>query len=303
MIKKEMILGIRSVVYNFKFALLFFTVNFLIAAILSIGVWADLNSNLSHSILSLKLASASDFSWYLQFRHLFATELDNLTYSLIVSIFLYVMLQTFFTAGITAVFKEPKKNHIIDFFYGGVKYWTRFLKISLVAFFLVALAFILNDALGWLISWAFSSSDNALWDFVFRSLRYIILISLLITITLFADYAKVSSAVDEESNLPITIKNAAHFLHDNFLITITTFMIIALFGLIGAVVYNIIGNYITKSPWEYIIITFTLQQMLIIFRFGIKMLFVAVEVSLYKDLIADVVKVKNEEQPIITGET
>ncbi len=302
MIKKEMILGIRSVVYNFKFALLFFAVNFLIASILSIGVWSDLNANLSHSVLSGKLALAPDFSWYLQFRNLFSAELNNLTYSLIVSIVLYVFLQTFFSAGITAVFKEPKKNHIIDFFYGGVKYWLRFLKISLVTFFLIALAFVLNDLLGELISWAFSSSDNALWDFVFRSLRYIILVSLLITIILFADYAKVSSAVDDESGLLVTIKNAARFLHDNFLITIITFMLIALLGLIGAAVYNIIGNYITKSPWEYIIITFTLQQMLIIFRFGIKMLFVAVEVNLYKDLNAVVVQVKTEEQPIVTGE-
>ncbi len=302
MMKKEFILGLRGVVYNFKFALLFFFVNFLIASILSIGMWVNLNAYLSHSILSSKLLHSSDFTWYIQFRNLFANELNNLTFSFIVSIVLYLFLQTFFSAGITAVFKEPKKNHIIDFFYGGVKYWTRFLKISLVAIFLVIFAFVINDLLGQLITWLFSNSDNAMWDFIIRSLRYIILLSLLIIISLFADYAKVSSVIDDETKLNTTIANASHFLRKNFFITITLFMIIAVFGLLGAVFYNLVGNYFTKSVTGYIIITFTLQQMLIIFRFGIKMLFVAVEVNLYKDLSAEVVSVSAEEIPVVTGE-
>jgi hypothetical protein len=302
MIKKELTYGIRQVVYNFKFALLFFAVNFLVAAILSIGVWADLNSNLSHSILSQKLAIASDFSWYLQFRHLFAPELNNLTYSLIVSIVLYVLIQTYFSAGIVAVFKEPKKNHIIDFFYGGVKYWSRFLKISLVSIILVALAFILNDFFGQLLFNIFKNSDNALWDFIFRSLRYFVLITLLITITLFADYAKVSSAVDNVTSLRKTIINSAVFIKENFLYSFSLFMLISIIGLLGAIVYNIIGNFVGRSPYTYIIITFTLQQLLIIFRFGIKMLFVSVEVNLYKDLSADIIPVQAVEQPIVTGD-
>ncbi len=302
MIKKELTFAIRQVVYNLKFALLFFGVNFLVASILSIGVWDDLNYNLSHSILSRKLAISSDFSWYLQFKHMFAGEFNNLVYSLIVSIILYVLIQTYFTAGIVAVFKEPKKNHIIDFFYGGVKYWYRFLKISVVSIILVALAFILNDLFGKLLFMLFRNSDNALWDFIFRSLRYIVLITLLITITLFADYAKVSSVVDNVTSLRKTIVNSAIFIKENFLYTFTLFMLISLFGLLGAIVYNIVGNYVSRSPYTYIIITFTLQQLLIIFRFGIKMLFVSVEVNLYKDISAEIIPVQAIEQPIVTGD-
>ena len=200
------------------------------------------------------------------------------------------------------MFKEPKKNHIIDFFYGGVKYWSRFLKISLVSIILVALAFILNDFFGQLLFNIFKNSDNALWDFIFRSLRYFVLITLLITITLFADYAKVSSAVDNVTSLRKTIINSAVFIKENFLYSFSLFMLISIIGLLGAIVYNIIGNFVGRSPYTYIIITFTLQQLLIIFRFGIKMLFVSVEVNLYKDLSADIIPVQAVEQPIVTGD-
>ena len=56
--------------------------------------------------------------------------------------------------------------------------------------------------------------------------------------------------------------------------------------------------FIPRTPFYFLIVSFILQQMLIIFRLFIRMYFCATEVNLYKDLSADVIEVKAKEEKI-----
>ncbi len=296
MIKRELIESFRNVVYNFKFVLLFFATNFFIALTLSIQVFQTLWENLSKSLISEQMATNSDFLWYLQFRNLYSTQLDKLPTAIIVAAILYIMIQTFFSGGLLTIFNNTKKNHIIDFFYGGVKYWLRFIKVTIIALILIGIAFVINDLLGDLITWAYSKTDYVLGDFILRSARYTILIFLIGTVVIISDYAKVDILFRDENSIWESLKRVVVFLKNNFLVVFLVFFVLSLISIGIAILYNIVGNYISRTPYVYIIITFTVQQILIIFRFGIKMLFASTELNLYKALIIEPIRVRFNEE-------
>ena len=67
---------------------------------------------------------------------------------------------------------------------------------------------------------------------------------------------------------------------------------VAVFGAIGAIIYNLVRVTIPETPFYFLIVSFILQQMLIIFRLLIRMLFYSTEVILFNDLIAEVISPK-----------
>ena len=205
---------------------------------------------------------------------------------------IYTVIQTFFLGGLIAVFHQPAKNHTVDFFYGGVKYFHRFLKVLLISVIFYALAFIVNDYIGDFISWLFHNSENVLGEFILRSLRYILLVFLIGLVTIVSDYVKVSLAIRDKTEIIRNIYSVLLFFKHNFTIVFITFLIVACLGALGVVAYNIFGLAIPRTPYYVLILSFILQQMLIIFRLLIRMLFCATEVTLYKDLSADLVNLE-----------
>jgi len=154
--------------------------------------------------------------------------------------------------------------------------------------FLYAAAFIANDLLGDLIGWAYSNSESVMGDFVIRSLRYIFLIFVIGVISIIADYSKVSLGVKDSYKIFREIYSAIIFIKKNFLKVFTVFLFVAILGALGAIFYNLLNRFIPRTPYYYLVIIFILQQMLIIFRLYIRMLFCATEVFLFKDLSAEV---------------
>ncbi|MGE5497059.1 MAG: hypothetical protein ACM3Q2_03275, partial [Syntrophothermus sp.] len=73
------------------------------------------------------------------------------------------------------------------------------------------------------------------------------------------------------------------------------FFIVAVMGAVGALVYNIVDHFLPKTHYIYILAAFILQQMLIIFRLMVRMLFTAKEINLFKDINAQVILTQVEE--------
>ncbi|MBN1300408.1 MAG: hypothetical protein JW995_04260 [Melioribacteraceae bacterium] len=275
---------------NLSVLVLFWATNAAMAFILSVAIYSLLMDNLQHSLLSDQLALRFDYMWFNQFMNIYDSTLSRLpliTYSVVV---IYWIIQTFYFGGMVAVFKNPDKNHISDFFYGGVRYWLRFMKILLISIVFFGLAFKLNDLLGDLFTNLFGKNDYYLTDFILRSLRYILLLIFIGIITIISDYAKISLAVDEKQKALAAVKNSFVFIRQNFQVSVGTFLIISVLGAVGAVIYNIIDTFVPRAPFYYLMLTFILQQMLIIFRFIIRMFFCASEVIIYNDINADYVK-------------
>ncbi len=289
-IKKVLLHGVRSVYYNAKFVFLLWAFNAVSALVLTVPIYSIFRDNLGRSLMSERLAIDFDYFWFLQFRNIYQIQLDQIPLTIYFVGGVYTLLQTFFLGGLISVFNTPEKNHTADFFYGGVRYFSRFVKILFITIILFVIAFIVNAYTGDLITWIFKNSENVTADFILKLARYILLIFFIGVVTLISDYSKVSLAVSDRTDVLRGIYNAAIFIKNNFNKVFTVFLIIAIIGALGAVVYNIIGRFIPRTPYYFIILSFILQQMLIIFRLLIRMLFFSTEVFLYKDLSADIIK-------------
>ena len=193
------------------------------------------------------------------------------------------------------MFHNRSKNHYVDFFYGGVKYWYRFTKVLLLSLFFYAVAFLVNDYTGYLLTYIFRSGEHVVAEFILRASRYLLLLFLLGIVSIISDYIKVAMAVHDSDDLYRQIVNTLKFIKVNFSKVFSVFIIVASFGAVGALIYNITGNYLPKTTNIYFVLSFILQQLLIIFRFMIRMLFSSTEVVLYSDLSASIITTNAEE--------
>ncbi|MEW6508581.1 MAG: hypothetical protein AB1432_12650 [Bacteroidota bacterium] len=288
-LKNTIVHGTRTVFHNFRLVFLMWIFNALSALVLTVPILNILMDNLGRSLLSDQLAVQFDYMWFVQFQTLYKINFDQLPLSIYTLVSIYTLLQTFFLGGLISIFHTPEKNHIVDFFYGGVKYFFRFVKITLISLALYFIAFVIIDYTGKLIHLIFRNSENVLLEFIFFALRYVLLVFFIGIVSIISDYSKVSLAVNDRTKIFREVYSATLFIKNNFSIVFTAFLIVAVIGAIGAVVYNIIGLAIPRTPYYMLLLSFILQQMLIIFRLLVRMLFSATEVNLYKDLSAVVI--------------
>lgn len=294
-IKGILIAGMRLVWKNHKFVYLFWSANIAFGIILTLPLFYILNDNLQHSAMSDSLFFSLDYTWYAQIRNIYKSSIGVYPYLIYSVIGAYTIIQVFFLGGIIAVMHNSAKNHYVDFFFGCVKYFYRFLKILLLSLFFYAVAFKINDYLGQLIEYLFSNQEQRLAEFILRAARYALLIFLIGVVTLVSDYSKISAAVKDNLSIWPEIKNAIRFIRKNFPIVFTVFLIVASLGALGVIVYDLTANYLPKTTYLFFILSFILQQLLIIFRFLIRMYFYASQVFLFKDLNAQIISASAEE--------
>lgn len=288
----------RQVFYNFKFVILLWGLNFISSLVLSMPIYYLLSKQLNDSMLGEKVSLIFDHIWFIQFLNMNQVTIGELPYMFYIVVGIYLLIQTFFSGGLITIFNSPKKNHTVDFFYGGVKYWFRFTKVLLVSLLFFTIAIFFNDLLGDLITWGFEGTENVMWDFVLRSIRYFILLFLILIIIIISDYSKVTLAVDDNTQAFKKIGQTIIFIKNNFSKVLIVFLIVGSIGAIGAVIYNIVSGTIPKAPFYFLILSFILQQTLIIFRLLIRMLFFASEVNVYKDLSAEEISPNVKEENI-----
>ncbi|MBU1095400.1 MAG: hypothetical protein KKB34_02880 [Bacteroidetes bacterium] len=290
--------GFNLVRKNLKLLVLLWCTNAAMSIILSIPIYSMLFDNLNHSLLSDELSQGVNYLWFAQFMNIYKgtiAQMPLITYGVVG---LYAVIQTFYFGGLIAVFNNPGKNHISDFFYGGVRLWYRFMKILLISLFFFTAAFKINDLLGNILTWLFSDYGYYLTDFILRSMRYILLIILIGLVTLISDYTKVGMGVEDKNDIFKSIVKTLLFVKQNYRIVFVVFLLVASFGAIGAIIYNLIDTLVPRSPFYFLLLTFILQQMLIIFRLTIRMLFCSTEVLIYSDSIAEYVKSEVKESTV-----
>ena len=289
MIKEILKGGINLVRKNKKFIILLWGTNITLSLVLTIPIFSVLLDNLQHSLLSDKLALNFNYLWYLQFRHLYQSLFDKLPLLFYSVVGVNLFIQTFYSGGLLAVFNNPNKNHISDFFYGGVKYWYRFMKVAIISSLLFIVIFEIDNIFAEWNAWFLEDLNSIFLDLTVRSIRYIFLLLLIAALTIITDYVEVYLALRDQLKVSKGFVETFKFIRGRAVLIFSVFMIVSVIGALGAVFYNIIVIYVPASPFYFLILTFFLQQLLIIFRLSITMLFQATEVYLFKDQDAEVI--------------
>jgi len=281
--------GVRLVSKNKKFILLLWGTNIALSLVLTIPIYSMLIENLQHSLLSDRLALGFNYFWYLQFRYLYESVFEKLPFLFYSIVGVNVLIQTFYIGGMISVFNNPSKNHISDFFYGGVKYWYRFIKVAIITLLFFLIIFEINDLIADWLAFIFEDLNSILLDLIIRAIRYAILLLFIGAVSIFSDYLDVILALRDQAKVRKGIKETITFIKGRVILIFTIFMSVSVIGAFGAVIYNLMSIYVPHTPYYFLILTFILQQLLIIFRLSITMLFYATEVYLFKDQEAEVI--------------
>ena len=135
----------------------------------------------------------------------------------------------------------------------------------------------------------FSETASYWPQFIFRLTRYIIMLFLVGIVTVISDYTKIALAANDRLKAIKEFLNTTQFVFKDFNIVFGVFFLVAFLGALGVIFYNVIGLAIPSSPFYFLILTFFLQQLLIIFRLNIKMFFIATEINVCRDLRSEVI--------------
>ncbi|NUN08133.1 MAG: hypothetical protein HUU54_03060 [Ignavibacteriaceae bacterium] len=297
--KNILIQTARSIFYQFKFLWLFWITNIVFAVVLTLPISTLIGLHLGNSLINHRLAVEFDYQWFLQFRYDHRGAIAAIHPFVFSVAFVYMLIQLFYTGGLLTVILNRSKNHYVDFFYGGVKYFIRFLKVFFVMLLFYIVAFMVDVLTEFGLNLFIDSSYN---EFIYASLttlRYLLFLFLIVLINIMADYSKVIIAVTDRYDALAVIRDAFIFIRKNADKVFIVYLTISSFVAIAAITYNVVDGFLPKRPMLLLIPVFIIQQILIIFRVLIKMFFFTSEVFLYQDLSSDVYEVVPEE--ISTG--
>ncbi|PIP77071.1 MAG: hypothetical protein COW85_10935, partial [Ignavibacteria bacterium CG22_combo_CG10-13_8_21_14_all_37_15] len=207
----------------------------------------------------------------------------------------YVLVQLFYLGGLLAVYTNSKKNHVVDFFYGSVKYFIRFLKIAVFVGALYFAAISINVLIDYGIKEIFLEKENAAVEFAVQIFRYLFFLLLISLINIISDYTKVAITVVDSTKLFRSLYKSFQFIKKNFVKVMTVYFIMLVFVAIGATIYNVVDSFLPKKPVYFLLLTFLIQQLLIIFRVLIRMYFYSTELLIFTDGEAQTVSPAFEE--------
>jgi|YNPMSStandDraft_2_1061718.scaffolds.fasta_scaffold00202_7 hypothetical protein len=287
--------GFWNLIKNFKFVWLFWATNVVFSIALTLPISFLLTENLLNSIQSENLLFDFDYLWFLQFYRINNKFFEVLPFWIYGASGIYVFIQLFYIGGTIAVFHNPKKNHFVDFFYGGVKYWFRFFKIFLLSLLFYFIFFELIKIFEKIFIIIFSESISDYTLALLNAFSFILSIFFIGVVSMYSDYFKLFVALQERTKILKTIPTVNIFIYNNFIDLFAVFFIVALIGGLGAIVYNIAANFLPREKVVYFILSFILQQILIIFRFAVKIYFYSSAVYLYKELNAEIMEEEIEE--------
>jgi hypothetical protein len=278
-----------------KFLILLWTTNFVFAFALTYPVYSLLNADLIHSTLNSHFTGEFDFLWFIQFMFINKKTILGIPGLLLSLTGIYNLIQLFYSGGFISVLMNPGKNHWVDFFFGGVKYFFRYFKLFLWTILLYALAVWANVLTYSGVQLILNSYESPFIVLGINIVRNSLFLFFICSVNLLVDYTKVVVCSTDQSKIRFSFLKAVRFIRDNFKNALIVYLLCALFVAIAAVGYNILDSFIPKTSLALIIVTFFIQQLLVIFRFLIKILFFSTEVVLYSELSADVVSADAEE--------
>lgn len=287
--------GSRRILFSLKFLTLLILTNIAFAVALSLPLFSTLKDSLVHSSINSAINGGFDYLWYTQFRYLYQGSLDVIPFVIYATVGIYVLIGVFFLGGLLSVLINTQKNHFVDFFYGGVKYFWRFTKIMLVSFAIYYVAVNCLEYIGILLNDWFADRQDVLLEFILQTLRYVILVAVIVCINMISDYTKIIIAVKDSDSVYKEIKASLKFVYDNFSKASLVYFAIACIGATGIVAYNLLDSLLPRTHWYYLVMSFIIQQLLIIFRLIIRMFFYSSAIVLYNDVTATVIPTNAEE--------
>jgi hypothetical protein len=273
---KSFMEGIKQVNTNKKMLLTLYLFNFIFALIITVPLYSFLLSVLGKSLLANDLIQKFDVKLLVEFIPQHIDALKPFWGLIFFVVIVFFVLGSYLSGGIITRFKHAGNDRFLaQFFQGCGAYFLRFFRLMLISLIFYCIVLIISLIL-WLVIGLMLGSTSL--TFIIPGLFLIFLI--LFTNMLF-DYAKIETVVHDRKGMFRTAFKALKFVFRNLGKTLGLYYLIFLLAVILIVILTSIKNIIIPANWSLIIVLFIVQQLIILARLWIRMLFFSGQLQFY----------------------
>jgi hypothetical protein len=274
--------GVRQAKKNWRIIFIFYTVNLLLALLITVPLQSALTETVGQSLMGRQVLKEFNLAFIFEFLNQQPLTVPQLIQNVFYFSVIFVFVQTFLLGGTIKVFYARKQYFSSMFFFTGcLEYFTRFLKLFFVWFGIFIILIIFHFFAGVLIRYFTRSIDNEITILWLTLVRWGLLLLALLLVNLFMDYAKIITVSEDLPKILPALKATARFVCRHFGQTLLLYSTIGLIGVMAVVIYWPSSGWLQFENGLSVALVFLLRQIFILFRLGIRLLFYAAQQHLY----------------------
>lgn len=290
---KAVWIGAGRVLRNWRLWAMFYFLNLVFAAVLTLPFAAVFTKDISGSLAGSDLLRGFSYRWYVAFVHANGTYFDSLVPQVFLLFALYVVMEAFLAGGFYSAYSSGSRRKGSSFFSASASSFFPILTVTIAE---VALLFLLcrGDA-----AWASGGADvarKALTDYrVFHAAiwRYAVVAAIFLVVNILSDFVKAAVSIDDDT-FTGKLRRGFSFVVKHPFSSIGVYLSGTVLS--GAIIasYFVIGMNSHAVDEAGILAELTIGQIFVLLRIFSKLIFYAGEAALYKESQIEVIEVKPE---------
>lgn len=263
---------------NVRMVIYLWLVNFLFSLMIITPFYLLLNKEFSRSLVGDTMTEKFDLTWLGDIVFKYKDIHEALLGWLAVGGIIYLLFHIFLNGGVIGrIVEQRERISLGNFFSDCGKFFWRFFRVFLIS--LIVYAFIIGIIYKLISSlfklWTKNASTE--WPLIISSnLKFLILIFLFYTTRMFFDYVRIRLVVeDSRRTIAATILNFS-FIGKRFFKALFLYFLVGMAGIIFSLVYFGVSKILPSSA-SVVVIVFIWQQLYILSRMWVKILFFSTE--------------------------
>ncbi|MDA2938223.1 hypothetical protein MYX75_08185 [Acidobacteria bacterium AH-259-A15] len=302
--------GWKLLGHHKKALLCLYLTNLFVAALLILPFMEIFDRSLGPGLYREKLVEELDYDWYRLFQDrvtglastfapsvmgagpfarnleaLLDGKLTQLPWAVLSLGGLYILLNSFLLAAAVGSFAlDPKGTTMREFFRTGGTFFGRFFRLSILGG--LAFWFVSSWIVEPLTYFANHIANRSVTDtaaFYWNFARYLVVLVLFLFLNMVFDYAKIKTAVEDRTSVLLAFFSSLTFCINNFFLAYGFYLFIVAIGLFWVGVYTGLEHLLPQQSWFTIALAFIWQQLFMMGRLALKLLFYSGQMQFYLD--------------------
>ncbi|MFP4082609.1 MAG: hypothetical protein ACLFVG_07605 [Candidatus Aminicenantes bacterium] len=282
-ILKTLAKGFRTALKTWKVIIYLWLANFIFSILVVTPFYFLLGKDFSRSLMGDQVAKGFDLVWFgdliYKYKNFYPAFLGWFLVPAIFFLFIFIFLN----GGILGRIAHPQERvNPQNFFADCGKYFFRFFRVFLISLagYLVVFGLIFRGVSALFRLWTDQASTE--WPLIFASnLKFLTMILLFSAVRMFFDYVRVRLVMEQSKKaLRATVLNFS-FLGKKFGRAWILYLMVAVLGIIFWVIYLVFSRLLTSIGLVFVV-AFIWQQIYILSRMWIRVLFFSTEYHFFK---------------------
>ena len=280
---KALTAGVRTTNKSYQMIALLYTTNFAFAAILAWGFRSVLIKTMGDSMNLENLVKDFDYTVFTDFMFKYGGRITALISQLSWLVFFYLLISTLLGGGTIALLKNTDERFSMSSFFENCgRYFFRFVRLLLIFGVILFLIGIVSSMIfGFIYSALTSNVVSEVLPFTLAVMLLLLFLFVVMLVVMMADYAKVSTVVNDSKSMLKASWQGIKFVFRHFLSTVGLQLSIILILLVAVIIYLVLEAQIGMATPLTILVMFLIQQLSVGVKVWTRVLTYAGEIELY----------------------